>query len=449
MYKKLSAKINKDLHFKELLNGGSISFLFRLIGLVIGYIFTLFVSRNYGADVLGILSLSLMVITIASVVGKFGIDTVLVRFIAQYASQGKWSAAKDLYIKSLMIVLPVSLLLSVGTYFMSSYLAEDIFDKPHLSLYFQAASVAIVPVVWLTLNREVLRGMKLMGLYAFFNNIAVPLMSLMLLIGFFYFLPMQLGMPLYTYILSNIFISIVVIILVYFIFKQKVSSHVGVEEKAISNRQLVSIAFPMFLTGSMGLIMGSADIVMLGMYTTEADVGIYAVALKMAMITSIVLVAVNSIAGPKFAELWGKNDLQGLEKVARQSTKLIFYASLPALVLILIFPASILGIFGDEFIVGTIALVVLTFGQFINAISGPVGQFMNMTGHQKVLQYAAIMAAAINIILNYLLIPKYGITGAAIATAIAGAFWNIVCVLYLKLKHNILILYIPFNNEEI
>ena len=444
MIKKIKEKINNDLHLKELLKGGSISFLFRLVGLMIGYIFTLFVSRNYGADAMGILSLSLMVITIAVVIGKMGVDTALVRFIAEYSAKEKWLAAKDLYFRAIIVVLPLSFFLSIGMFFISSFLSINIFDKPQLTLYFQVASLSIVPIVLLTLNMEVLRGFKKIALYAFFKNITVSLVSLILLIILFYTMPMDIGIPLYTYVSANVIISIVMMLVLYLVFREKLSSKNASDQKSISTSELFSVALPMFLTGSMGLVMGSADIVMLGIYCTEADIGIYAVALKMAMVTGVVLVAVNSIAGPKFAELWSKNDLQGLEKVARQSTKLIFYASLPVLLIIFIFPTQILSIFGEEFMVGTAALVVLTLGQFINAISGPIGQFMNMTGNQKVLQYTAMMATVINIMLNYLLIPEYGIVGAAVATAIAGAFWNLSCVLYLKRKYNILMLFIPF-----
>ncbi|MCK5536143.1 MAG: polysaccharide biosynthesis C-terminal domain-containing protein, partial [Bacteroidales bacterium] len=133
---------------------------------------------------------------------------------------------------------------------------------------------------------------------------------------------------------------------------------------------------------------------------------------------------------------------------AQQSTKLIFWISSPLLIIFLLFPSLILGFFGEEFIIGSMALIVLVCGQFINSIVGPVGQIMNMTGYQKVLQYTAIISATMNIMLNYILIPEYGITGAAVATAFSGILWNIMCVIYIYKKLNIKSIYLPFLGKQ-
>ncbi|MGA1863047.1 MATE family efflux transporter [Deferribacter thermophilus] len=103
---------------------------------------------------------------------------------------------------------------------------------------------------------------------------------------------------------------------------------------------------------------------------------------------------------PKFAEFWGKGDIKGLAKVAQQSTKLIFWTSFPILLFFLIFPKPILGIFGEEFKVGAIALMILTIGQFVNAAAGSVGYILQMTGHQKFHQNVVLIGAISNMILN-------------------------------------------------
>jgi len=152
------------------------------------------------------------------------------------------------------------------------------------------------------------------------------------------------------------------------------------------------------------------------MWRTEEEVGIYNVAVRLSMITSFTLGAINSIAAPKFAEFWGKKDLEGLKRVAQQSTKLIFWTSAPVLILYLIFPGWFMGLFGEEFRKGTSALVFLTIGQFVNAISGSVGYILNMTNYQRIVYFISLYTLVLNICLNYLLILKYGIVGASIAT---------------------------------
>ncbi len=179
------------------------------------------------------------------------------------------------------------------------------------------------------------------------------------------------------------------------------------------------------------------DTIMLGMFRTEKEVGIYNVALKLAALTSITLFAINTIAAPKFAEFWGRRDIKGLGRVAQQSTKLIFWTSFPILLSFWLFPSYILSVFGSEFKAGVIALMILTFGQFVNAISGSVGYILQMTEKQKIFQNIILIATVINIILNAILIPKFGINGAAFASMVSLVFWNLTSVFYIINKYKI------------
>ena len=101
---------------------------------------------------------------------------------------------------------------------------------------------------------------------------------------------------------------------------------------------------------------------------------------------------------------------------------------------IILFKDIILGIFGEEFNLGSTALIILCIGQLFNAICGPVGSILQMTGRQKAFQNILFIALIINITLNILLVEKHGINGVATATAISLTFWNIASVIYIR-KH--------------
>ena len=199
----------------------------------------------------------------------------------------------------------------------------------------------------------------------------------------------------------------------------------------------------MLLISSLALIMKWTDTIMLGIFTTEKDVGIYNVAVKISTLTAITLAAINSIAAPKFAEFWGKKDIKNLKRTVHQTTKLIFFSSIPILILIWIFPSYFLKIFGEEFIIGKNALLILSIGQFVNAISGSVVILLNMTGKQVVAQNIVLIGTILNIILNALLIPIYGINGAAIASMISVSFINLSSVFYIKKEFRFVTIYLP------
>jgi O-antigen/teichoic acid export membrane protein len=108
-----------------------------------------------------------------------------------------------------------------------------------------------------------------------------------------------------------------------------------------------------------------------------------------------------------------------------------------------------LGIFGREFQTGSFALRLLTVGQFINAISGSVGLILLMTAQERVFHKIIIATTIINFVLNVLLIPKYGVNGAAFVSMVSTVFWNLSAVYFIKRHHNIFTLYIPLISNKI
>ena len=109
-----------------------------------------------------------------------------------------------------------------------------------------------------------------------------------------------------------------------------------------------------------------------------------------------------------------------------------------------IFPEEILAIFGPEFVTAAYCLILLSLGKMFSAISGSVGTLLQMSGNQIYFQNVLIAAAVLNVVLNYFLIPIYGLIGAAIASMVSNIFWNILMIFYIKKHFGFLTIYIPF-----
>jgi len=439
MINKIKTKLSEDVHLKELIQGSLTFFILRILGMIVGYAFTLIVTRNLGASAWGIFALSFTVLQITSVIGKLGLDTALLRFIAQYNAQRKVKTAKYIYFKSIIIIVFLSFLLSVFLYYLSPLLAEKVFGKPHLAPYFKLISFALLPFVLLSINSESLRAFKKIKEYTSLQNLLPFLCAFIFFSIFFYILNIKnIKVIIIAYILGigvSFFLS--------FLLLNKEFSNKNGELEKISLRQMLSVSLPMFLSSSLFMVMSWTDTIMLGMWRTEEEVGIYNVAVKLSIITSFTLKAINSIAAPKFAEFWGKKDLEGLKKVAQQSTKLIFWTSAPVLALYLIFPGEFMGLFGYEFRKGALALVFLTIGQFVNAACGSVGYILQMTEKHKIFQNILLIATLINLILNILLIPKYGLNGGAFSNMLSMIIWNVACWLYIRFIYRINTAYLP------
>lgn len=100
--------------------------------------------------------------------------------------------------------------------------------------------------------------------------------------------------------------------------------------------------------------------------------------------------------------------------------------------------------FGKDFIQGNLALRILLVGQVVNILSGLNGIFLNMNGEHRFVRNVIIIAAVLNIVLNYLLIPRFGLIGAASATTVIRIFWNMLFIIYIYYKYNALSFYLPF-----
>jgi O-antigen/teichoic acid export membrane protein len=204
------------------------------------------------------------------------------------------------------------------------------------------------------------------------------------------------------------------------------------------------VAGPLMLAASMGLILNWTDILMLGAMGSEVEVGQYSIAVRLAMLTTLMLRSVNAAVGPRFAEAWQRNDVKWLNKEVQHSNRMIFWSSLPILVMFVLAPDFFLGFFGDEFSAARIALMLLSVGMFVSSISGSVGVFMQMTGCHVAFQNISFITVFLNVGMNAVLIPLYGITGAAIASMLAMIFRNLFSVFFIYRKFGILTIYLPF-----
>ena len=133
--------------------------------------------------------------------------------------------------------------------------------------------------------------------------------------------------------------------------------------------------------------------------------------------------------------------------MTKQSTKMIFWFSVPASVLIILFRDYLLGFFPDEFASASLIMLVLIIGQLVNSVVGSVGYILQMTGHQLICQNILIVSAIMNVVLNLVLIPEFGILGAALASMSSMVFQNVTMMLYIRKRLGFYTMYLPFFNK--
>jgi len=335
------------------------------------------------------------------------------------------------HLETQWMVIGVSVITAALFFFSAHLVADKVFSKPHLANYFALASVFIVFQAMMKLNTSAVRGLRMIKLFAVMQFLPQACnLTFLLAAGFLW--PAK-DVPVHAVLFGIAATGITGWFAMELAFKKRMQP--GDNVCPLPARAILSISMPMLMSDTMVFVIGQTDVLMLGMFRTEAEVGYYAIAVKLATLTTFVLQAINSMAAPKFSELYHTGKMEELFYVAKKSTKLIFATTIPILFCLIVFGRPILDIvFGHDFIVAYPALLFLAAGQFINSISGSSGTFLNMIGKQKVFRNIMAIAAMLNIGLNLLLIPHFGIKGAALTSMISLCFWNISTLIYMKIK---------------
>jgi O-antigen/teichoic acid export membrane protein len=192
-------------------------------------------------------------------------------------------------------------------------------------------------------------------------------------------------------------------------------------------RSWIRALLPLSLITSLQLIRGQLDILILGFMVPEADVGIFKIGAAIALQVTFVLSLINAIFAPKIVRLREARDYAGLRLLMRQGMKLALLAAVPiALVLVIAGRQILRFVFGAEFEPAYEVMVVLAIAQCVYAAAGAVGTLLTMTGNERELTIGIVVAIVTNIGLDLLLIPHYGIVGAAVGSAISMIIWRLL-----------------------
>jgi O-antigen/teichoic acid export membrane protein len=189
---------------------------------------------------------------------------------------------------------------------------------------------------------------------------------------------------------------------------------------------------PFTLLAGISILNQRVDILMLGALTSASDVGIYNMAAQGAILVSFPLMACNAVLGPNIARLHTQNDHSRMQRLFTLSTLVISVAAaVAALVLVVGGGWFLANLFGEAFVDAYPALVILSIGQLFNAWVGSVGLFLSMTGNEKDTLKGLVSSAILSVVLNAILIPPFGIVGAAISMTLGSVTWNVILAILL------------------
>ena len=182
---------------------------------------------------------------------------------------------------------------------------------------------------------------------------------------------------------------------------------------------------------STGLIW--ADTILLGIYKSSADVGVYQVATRLVMLAAFVMVPINAAFAPRIADLHRRHLVDSLQRTYQAATGWILRLSLPGTIACIAFRHELLALFGHRFEAGATVTLVLALGKLVDSATGPCGLMLNMSGRPVLSLFDNVGALVVNIALNLVLIPRYGIIGSAYAWAVSLTLVNLARLVQVRI----------------
>jgi O-antigen/teichoic acid export membrane protein len=382
-------------------------------------------ARTLGPEGYGVYAFFFALVSLLAIPAQIGMPNLVVRETAKLEATEQWGLMLGLWRWSTSTIL----LLSLGILLISSGLAWLLLDQLSLlQLKTFGFSLLLVPFIALSrLRTAAIQGLRKVVLSQLPDFIIRPALLILLILIVQFLFPAETltsasAMGLYV-IAAFVALLISIGLLRRVQPKQLKSKPDALYEK----KYWFSAVLPLAFISGMVLITQNTDILMMGLFSTLEDTGIYRAVISVSGLVAFGLYAVTIVVMPYFARFHAQRNKELMQKVVTQSARVILFLAIIMVIIIVILGEEMLGIFfGDEYLLGYLPLVILAVGQLVNAFMGSVAGLLNMTGHEKETAKGVAIAAGVNVLLNLILIPYFGMSGAASATAVSLMLWNLL-----------------------
>ncbi len=379
------------------------------------YLQRLVLARTLSPDQYGVFSLGLMVFMVTVSVGTLGIQRGVNRFVPYFRADGETGKLKGTLLGGTVLALLSGLVFAGSLFFFSPSLSLSVFGEEGLTAVLRVFCFAIPAMILLRVLIRGLEGFKKinysMGLKT--GEISLRLLGIVVV--------SVAGYGLFSVPVVFIFSTWLIVVAGFWLLRERVFPLFDPDIPTVFELgRLFRYSWPLFLTGILNLVVGWTDTFMLGFYSNSADVGIYNAALPTSQLIILILKSISVIFLPLATEAFSKGQEERLREIFHISYRWVFLATLPLYLFMVFFAQPIIVLmFGAKYAAGAGALVVLSTGFFFSMLSGPSQKLFNSVGRTKLVLGLTASAALINVAMNAVLVPRFGIIGAAGATAIS------------------------------
>ncbi len=382
-------------------------------------------ARFLGGEAVGQYTVAFALRAILILVCGLGMRASMTRFVAAYSARGDYGGVRGAVSLGLWVPLGVSSLVA-GVWFASAGpLATTVFEDPALVAPMRLFALSLPFAVLLDNALAATQGFLTMRAYTWIGQILEPGWRLIVTVVL-----LATGGDVATASVAVPVASVVAASAAVVALGRLLAGHPPARSHR-PWRELASFSALSWVASmaTQGLLW--ADILILGVLVSTAEVGDYQVAARVVLIATFAITPLTASMAGRIAYLWEHGDAAG---VTERYVAIVLWCSrlsFPVLAGVMAVPAVVLGIFGEEFTTGTSVVLILAVGAVAEAIGAPSSVLLNQIGRNRLNMTFNLGALALNIALNLLLVPRMGIDGAAVAwavTFVAGGTVRIIAV---------------------
>jgi O-antigen/teichoic acid export membrane protein len=409
---------------------------FRLVGVVFIFLTTFIFTHKFSPAIVGVYDFTRSYLIVFGSLCMLASDQTILYLIGRHTNTK--AAIKYIYTKMLLFVFVIYLLLNISVFFFLYFKIIPL-DSVTNEVILKSNAVLIFYCIYL-INTEIFRALNRTFFSETLRNI---IKYIPLIIGFF--LLSDSKNPLYIidyFIYGFIFISLFSSIILYFSLKDKNEElEVNYNEETI--KDIIKYSIPIAISTVSIYLLSSIDIFVIKYYEGSTNVAFYSVAVKVITVIGVAINAISLSVATEIAYNFTNKNFDELRKILKKSGQIIFYFSLISSLFLFLFCQPILCVFGNQYLASSTAFIILLAGNLIMSISGNTYIYLLMTNKGMIMVKLLLLSVLINLSLNLILIPRFGIEGAAIASITAIIFWNFLGAFYIFKIDKVNILFKP------
>ena len=422
--------LRSDMLNVEIAKNVGISSGVKMASMGSGMLMQIVLARTLGVREFGVYTVVWALIIILLIPGKLGFDLSSIRFVSQYRARQEWDLVRG-YIRSaiLVAILSSSIVGLLSAAVLGLLSVNGLVEFGYLGTYL--VGLLILPVFSLVaVNSGILRGLDRLSQSLISQNVVFPLgvSTLLPVTGYFSQTP-----DAKTGLVTCGVVLVAVCCLQLYLIVRALSP--GAKSRKASYDTKNWIKTSVTIGGGAGLeqLIAQIDVLLLGSLVGATFAGVYAVAVRFTRLVNLGLQISNQSTAHMLSGLYAEGRIDRLQKVVSLTALMSAATSIPLLVVFFLFPSQMLSLFGEVFSQQGAALFqILLLGQFANAVAGPNGVVMYMTGHHNAMFWILLSTLVVSVLSIVLLLQIMDVVGVAYAASLAMVFRNVVTTWQVK-----------------